>query len=549
MRPTRHTPAPAFTLVEVMLAVVILGLGLLGLSALFAGAASTQQRGAEVNLSVGVTRNAEAVLSRNFGQLAGPDLARVAEQEGQWLKTLSSGERGGWALTSNLSPLRGVTRQDENYGVYFRRQAEQFVIYEGPDSVATAIAVTNTGPPQFVSSDGSVGANFLVPNQIKPLPDSRVDPLGTLNVRVEFGSDDGSGGVAIRTQEFRQVDSEVVTAENDDSQAPAVFQLVLQPTDDSDVLPGDDPVPGGANQIGPGFNLDFSTYLSAAQQNLSTPGSQHPADFDEFVHIDLAAAPSSPRDRAAVKFFVRLQTGEWIRRVVIAPYSWRDDRLISLNDRFTFTPDPLVPGGRRPILGYTALVRSLGTGGSQMVIFTYSLLPLGPVRSNTENIAFIPPETERVRENSPDSDKGLMRLVDMPLGYEPLTQRFYVVADASSEAEKAAVDPGQILLMKESENLDPDQNSQGMESRAGSDVAVRVVSQEQDPANPANLRGYLDGSPRVKGRSPVRNLETGAPVLVKFWCFNPVVESLTSDRTEWRVRPVEARVFQVGVSY
>lgn len=540
--PVATSRARAFTLVEVMLAVVILGLGLLGLSALFAGAAATQQRAAEINLSVGVTRNAEAVLSRNFGGLAGPDLGAIADQEGEWFKSLSGGERAGWALTTSLTPIRGVSRATEDYGVYFRKRSNGGVLYQGPANYNAALAAGAVmSTPRYLNIETMTD----IPNRMLLLPDARIDIVPGLIVRMTISSDDGAGGVLpAREVDFSMMDGDAILAESDPqaSMAPAVTNIVLRPIGTS-ALSLTPPYMGSDTVIGPGYNVSFSTLVTHVGQP-----NRHPADFEEFVHIDLQATPNRPSDRASVRFVVKLEADQWLSNVEILPYTWRDDRLISLNDRLVYTPDPLVPGGRRPILGYTALLRTLASGGSQMVIFTYSIQPLGPVRSNSENIAFIPPETNRVNESNPDNDTGLMRLVKLKLNFDAVSQQFYVEADANSAAEKAAVEPGQILLMKESQDLDPDLTSEGSASTAGSDVPVRVVLQETRPDG--TIRAYLDGSPRVKGRSPVRDLSgSSPPTQVTFWCFNPVVESLTSDRSPWRVRPVEARVFQTGVNY
>ncbi len=71
-RRTIAADARAFTLVEVMLAAFIIAIGMVGLLALFAGAAAQQQSASLVTQSVISTRNAQAMVVRNFGQLTAP---------------------------------------------------------------------------------------------------------------------------------------------------------------------------------------------------------------------------------------------------------------------------------------------------------------------------------------------------------------------------------------------------------------------------------------------------------------------------------------------
>ncbi|RMH26047.1 MAG: prepilin-type N-terminal cleavage/methylation domain-containing protein, partial [Planctomycetota bacterium] len=78
-----------FTLIEVMLAVVILGLGILGLAALFAGAARQQQTGAQIRQSVQIALNARTALARKLGSVEGIGPGDLPE--GQWAWVRSAG--------------------------------------------------------------------------------------------------------------------------------------------------------------------------------------------------------------------------------------------------------------------------------------------------------------------------------------------------------------------------------------------------------------------------------------------------------------------------
>lgn len=80
--PASTARARGFTLVEVMMATVIIGLGVLGLLALFAGAARQQQLSTQQSTALQVTQNAAARLATRFGTLSSPDLALL--NPNQW---------------------------------------------------------------------------------------------------------------------------------------------------------------------------------------------------------------------------------------------------------------------------------------------------------------------------------------------------------------------------------------------------------------------------------------------------------------------------------
>ncbi|MEC9374530.1 MAG: hypothetical protein VYC34_11835, partial [Planctomycetota bacterium] len=241
-----------------------------------------------------------------------------------------------------------------------------------------------------------------------------------------------------------------------------------------------------------------------------------------------------------------LTAPQWISSISIPnAYTWRNDKLVSLNDRFVYVDDPDFPRGRRPVMGYTALYRFRGTS-SQLALITYALTPTDRPNLQRDDFAFIPPELS----TTPEADR-LVRLAgatggNVNLGYDSEARQYFIEVGINDEDNLWVVEPGQILLMESSLDLDTGDIS------PGSDVPVRVVSVRQPRDDNGVLqdflRGYLDQSPRVNGRSPLRDPEdSAARIDVRMWGLQNSVESL-SDDTIWQINPVEVRLFQLRAS-
>ncbi|MCA9312498.1 MAG: prepilin-type N-terminal cleavage/methylation domain-containing protein, partial [Phycisphaerales bacterium] len=90
IRIRNHNPSAGhkgFTLLEVLMAAIIISLGVLGITALFAGAARQQQIASEMTRSVISSKNAEAIIAPTFGQLAAsePDILADFYPPDQWV--------------------------------------------------------------------------------------------------------------------------------------------------------------------------------------------------------------------------------------------------------------------------------------------------------------------------------------------------------------------------------------------------------------------------------------------------------------------------------
>lgn len=512
-----------FTLIEVMLAVVIIGLGVLGLSALFAGAASQQRRSIEDNLAVASARNAEALMSRSLGEIQGPDVAEFTINNlfGQWLPTrsVSADGRDDQSLTPLVFPVGGGT----SHGLFALVDSPELTLYTAPNDPAGMIARVGKG----VSTDP-----FFEQYPVESIPDRWLQPTSVaIRVTVKRREIEEVGGVPQPEMETTRVHM-LLPADNlpDDLRRDPYLKIVLEDPDPPYFYP---------------TPIDHDTANESLIIGSSVP----------LMLVNLAYVPMAERRDAAIEAFnIPLWSSldplppgillreEWIDSIVIEPYQWRNSRLVSLNDRLVYETDANFPGGRRPTLGYTMLFRLLPGGESQFTVFSYALQALNVPGPNRENLPFIPPENLQFFDESDET--SLLRLVTLELRFDENTEQYYVLADESDTEQAAAVTPGQVLLMAGSTTpLDPTDLSY----LGGSDIAVRVVAQRRDPTDPTMLRGVLDRSPRVRGQSPLQTLS--ATQSIQVWCLNPLVKSLTEDETEWKVRPIDARQFQANIRF
>lgn len=543
---TQRSQRLGFTLIEVMLATVILGLGVLGLIALFAGAAGQQQRSTEVNIAVGQSRNAEALLSRKLGDLQGPGLTAINNAPGEWRQTVSQITDNALAFAANDQSLYAVI------------DAASFDIYEAPFSMPNpgdtdrgGLGAGDYNDPFFVTSAATEGINFA---KFFSLPNSRIHPVN-ITVTVEKGlyqgPVDGSGEYFSFSEGTRSPADAIVNftvrafqVNAAPNRAQPYRSIVLQSAGDpiDFATTGLQPPPGQSTiGNGQGFDQSYDDLFAATVANRNTDSPPFfPPQFTEFVRIELKDPAVDPDDKGFIQFSIELEdianpsTGfiqvEWIDRISIE-YQFRNSRLVSVNDRFIYAANESAAGGRSPLMGYTVLFRQLESGPAQFAIFTYVPQAQTAVRDNNEKIAFIPPE----RDEDFDNDRGVLRQADnVRLVHDRINDQFLIEVPDTDES-RWVVRRGQVLLMTTSRD-----GATGADA-PGADDAVRVVSQRRD-ADRNLLIGVLDDSPRVNGRSPVR---LNPNTIIEVIGINPIVKSLTSDQTEWELRPVDVRIFQV----
>jgi|GEM_PF-6979322 len=463
----------AFSLVEVLIATTVLGLGTLGIIAILAGSATQQQTASMQNLSVGVAKNAQGLLRTMLGR---PGSRFSLIREGQWTAVAMD------QVTNYLTVFPG------------------YLLAPGP-----------------VQLDPLFDAGF---DAGRSLPSSPTEVLNNGNYKAN-----SPGGVYVtnRVSELahRRVDLE--------SGITVTFELLRY-----------DSITRMLSSAGTIEFIQPQTVLNSDVQALfkSSPG-----NFGASVQFN--RREQSPVGRARIESFnIPLSAGEFINKITISPYFWRNDQLVSLNDRLITEPDTQFPGGKRPIIGYSALIRRVDST-TQLCFFTYSLRALSTPAEVDETgkrgFAFVPPDTLTDVAN----DEGVLREVPVQLGYDANLQRYFFEIATTDEALYGwAIDPGQILMMSSRDGVianTPDDS--------GAQFPVKVLSRRTVNGK---IRAMLDHSPRIKspsgvsGRSPLTDLVTpGARQQVYVWAVQPVVASRT-DQTEWRLNSIEARVIQVA---
>jgi len=237
-----HTArAAAFTLVEVLIATIVLGLGVLGLAALFAGAATQQQSAAAVSRSVAFSQEGMAVIGQRLGNLVSASGGQLPD--GVW-DALASDE------------VKGILRS-------------RFAMFDKGDINGFGFLVPSTiGLTESLESLTPLmpGASVSLPDVA--LPHDRIWVKNGFRVVVQFGSD--SPSFPRRTFEYNiSLDDPAIQPFLDgDAPPPSEVKLWLDGVFDSEnpltlrtgfggrgaeLIAGADPItvpPGGAGPAG-----------------------------------------------------------------------------------------------------------------------------------------------------------------------------------------------------------------------------------------------------------------------------------------------------------
>jgi prepilin-type N-terminal cleavage/methylation domain-containing protein len=468
-----------YSLIEVLIATTVLGLGTLGLIAIIAGSASQQHSSSMQNLSVGVVKNADGLLSRVLGR---PGQTTTGIPEGQWTNVIMD-------ETSNYLTVAP--------GYLLVPELSDTVVYTSP---ADAFNQSNVSPgaiaPFLTQGFYSGGSSMFFGQPMTRLRQRRVDLESGLTVVIEVRHFDGVNTID---------DSEMLT--------------FVSPTT----------VPNSGDIIDIPFSSSTNGILFTGLP---------PLQFDRREHLF--------RGTAGIHAFnIPLPMNWFINSITVLPYEWRNDQLVSLSDRFVTEPEPAYPGGERPILGYSALIRQ-ADASTQLCFFTYSLRPLSQPTANDatefKGLAFVPPDTV----DEVNLDQGVLREVKLDLGYEASTQRYYfqIPATATMQEELGwAIAQGQILMVSSKNGV---VNNGFDPNDPGADFPVKVLVNRSltRPDGDEVIVGYLDRSPRIDGRTPIPDLSSDTPEEVYAWAVQPVVKSRT-DGTEWLLSVIEARLIQV----
>lgn len=315
-----------------MLAVVILGLGILGLSALFAGAARQQQTSGKVVQSVGIGLNAKASLFRRMGSVQAGNATQLDADlpEGQWAWIRAHQSDIPMDPTLRLSTISPTA--------YFAAPAVEFTLYSKEADQFTG------GAPSDAAGIGAYfeGSNAPPFGNIATLPHERVintiDTPFRIQVTVtEAFAIDGERHIFLDPAP-RPVTNQASPGDvhwlylNGDPSDPAYIRVVLEPAT------------GNARIL----SFDLSSLVTTSQQ--------------------------------------------WISKIEALPYFWKSTDVLSLNERLTYVNDGrFPPAGYRPELGFTLFFRQLGEI-NQMIILTYSLQPESRPNLDGDQFPLIPPD-------------------------------------------------------------------------------------------------------------------------------------------------------------
>lgn len=466
----------AFTLIEVLIATFIIALGVLGLLALFAGAARQQQTATQVTLAATAARNAEAIIGNNFGKMQNA--------------TLASGEWRPLPIASVQFPYLTVNPNCDPLGPYFLVDSLEplpLTLYQWTDTLtylspfpATAEFIGN--PPQSFARD------------MRNIGQRRIDPDSVfIQVEVIYEPPLGSGQQRrVETYNYFRLPNEIY---QEDSGSLLIFPRDGIPSSISPPRPPTDYIV-----------LDCQFSCTGTQ-----PASIYAMRID------------------AVTQNVNLY---FVNNIMLTSYKWRNDQLVSLGDRLITRFDPTAPEQSRPDVAYSLLFRRIDTA-SQMCVFTYQLTPA------SSSARFVPPETEQILYGTDQYVRPPIRKADVNLLYDEQAKAYYITMRTDPEESLWALAPGQVLLV--AERLSP--------AGPGADAPVKVVRRERriTGANNVQWRGYLSDSPRTGNNSllPHSQRINGQSVAISVYGVNDVVRSL-QDNSEWRLKPLEAFVFQVA---
>lgn len=512
----------AFTLIEVMLAVVIIGLGVLGLSAIFAGAASQQVASARSTEAAELMRSLELLVRDRAGPPTVGYGVRVPADVGTQVN-LNAGPNGQYPLGLRIPMTPTVWFPISSYpedslsgypsyaltldpstnpvnqalSVFFLNDAPEIELYHNPLDV-TAInpmpVFHRTTPlptaPQTVryeflgtgQNDGpffdSVGAE-----RIATLGHPRVQP-GTFRVRFEIARKDPTlTSAAILGRRVVRFDDGALARDND-----------LQSWADD---PSDGPTISG---------------LTRPQSLVVNPAVDR-------VLFDRVARPVPAQAAAAAKileFDIALAPYEWIERIVVEPHQWRSGSLLTLAERVR----PSLDGS---FVGVTTLAQGGFSGsGRRMAMLAYVA---EPVQRGAE---WIPPEIGAINER-------LLRRVDARLAYDETLGLYYIQVDDAEDAWLTEI--GQQFLIAG----DPAGNPYSAIRDAGADAFSRVTRQDRRSSN--DFRGYLEQGPTTSGY-PFVEPDSGTDLDVSVWALYPLAESLATNNPAFRITPIDGRVIQ-----
>lgn len=589
----RRRGAAAFTLIEVMLAITVLGLGVLGLFALFAGAARQQVDSARLNSALRFARSVEAITRERFGA---PGLAPSITALGavltdrQYSRTGSNGalqlplvDTVWYPLSAypprtnpsdlglpehalTLLPSFNLRSSNPTLPAFFTVEGQPFEAFRNPwDPVGLSgyprPALDGLGNNNLAYGAATVPApnlvflgNYVQPNAstyppydafasgqpvgIRPFPHARLH-AGSLRIRVDIGkaiTPDASTGLPAAT--FNPV-----STSNRYAGSRSIWF-----TDEAFAMDRREWTYPGAPS---------ATYSNPSPDEAAIRAYGLPSDdgtmrmlINRVIAPDTNTATVSPLKAYIAGFAPARATGpspfgpdEWIERIIVERYQNRSDILLALDERVERSADNLSS------LAAAVFIQRTPAGRHRAAVLTYLAEPQQTTGIPPDDLRYIPPESGSVA-----ADRPLRFIANMRLRYDRRQRQYYFATALAADA--AAIGAGQILMIpgnvQNIGTLDP--------ALVGANDFCRVVRFTERQIPTPEYRGYLAAAPMkdATAESPAGPLlAEAAPagaaadpeITVGVWVLQPSIKGLlpagAATQRAFRLTPLEGRVFLV----
>lgn len=557
-----------FTLIEVLVAVIIIGLGMIGLSALFAGAARQQQLVSQSSRGTTAARNTESKIIETFsGFRDGADLAKCVTAYAGNIANVPAADKLGveWVpVNSNLEnalsiynfPSSNGDNTDNCVWAYFEKPIQGFTMYDARGLASLSSVLGRDG---FLNAASAV-TTFAGFNPYFPV---RSVVGETLEIDVYIASD---GTTDPSDPEFPPGDSVVrkVTYHFDPLHSPdppaslpdqrvgcnsASFFLIPKEPDAQFVAQGwawpDDAVTQDFIKIN-----SFKCPTSGETKLELSPSNSQFAEIEAMKIFGVQETPTA----GAINPTPR--TGRYIQRVEVRSCTHRETTLLSMSDRIV--SEVGADGATRDVAGISVMMRGDGTGSGNMLVavFSYAL------QANREGARFIPAD----RAGDPNLTRPI-RSARVSLVYNTDTESYWFYCSRANPTlevdESFLARQGQTVLFAGNALA-------GLPGADGVSKVTRVVQLSRG-------RGFwceLERAPRAG--AGIAGLAANATVPVINFPFAPssaagaagnfvvyAVNNLASTRLppvsgggtssdvieatpQWQLRPIEARVFTIS---
>lgn len=560
----------AFTLIEVLIAVIIIGLGMIGISALFAGAARQQQLVSQSSRGTTAARNTESkIVDRFSGFRDVGDLAKCLY--GGVLTDVPLADKLGveWQpLNSNLENALSIYRFPSSSGdaidacvwAYFEKPIVPFTMFDarGRDQSQISSLLNIDG---FTGGAASADAALSGFNPYFPVRSVVAD---TLEIDVYIASD----GIATSDPEFPQNEFGVrrVTYRFDPSDPnpptngsgpcnTSVFKLRAKEQDTEFVSQGWLPEDWKRDPTAQDF-IEITSHKCPTSGDTKLEMSPSNVEFAQISAMKIFGV-LEPIGPGASGTSNPPRTGRYIQRVEVRSCTHRETTLLSLSDRVV--SEVGADGQVRDVAGISVMMRgdNSGTGNMLVAVFSYAL------QANRDGARFIPAD----RAGDPNRTRPV-RQARVALAYNSDTESYWFFCTGANPT----LDIDESWLARQGQTILFAGNAlSNLPGADGMSKVVRVVQLNRG-------RGFwceLEKAPRA-GLS-IAGLAANATVPTIAAPFAPSsqaggagnfivygVNSVASSRTppasagggttsdtieltpQWQLRPIEGRVFTIS---